>query len=81
MGIFVYLVGWFWFGGFGFGFLGFLFGWLIFLFVLLIFYFLLLLFLFKVPLGAGCCKGEGQIQRGWEVSGVGVHDAKIPKNQ
>lgn len=64
MGIFVYLVGWLWVLGFGFGFLGFLFIWLIFLFVLLIFYFLLLLFLFKFPLGAGCCEGEGQIQKG-----------------
>lgn len=27
----------------------------------------------------GCCKGDGNMWRRWEVSGIGVHDVKVPK--
>lgn len=26
-------------------------------------------------------KGKGQIWRNWEMSGIGVHDRKFPRNQ
>lgn len=28
-----------------------------------------------------CYRGDGQIWRDWEVSGIEVHDVKVPKNQ
>ena len=28
-----------------------------------------------------CCRGDGQIWRDWEMRGIEVHDAKVPKNQ
>ena len=31
--------------------------------------------------GTGHCKGEWWIWMDWEMSGIGVHDAKFPKNQ
>ena len=45
---------------------------------LIIFYFYYFFFIF---LWGGHYKGEGQIWRDREMSGIGVHDVKFPKNQ
>lgn len=63
----------FWFSGFFF-FLLFNVCWLIVLLVFLFYFYFFLSF----PLG-GHYKGEKQTQRDWEISGVGEHDVKFPK--
>lgn len=41
---------------------------------------LLVLIFFKFSF-VGCCRGEGKICGDWEVSGIKLHDLKLPKNQ
>lgn len=55
--------------------------WLIFLFAFFFIFIFIFYYLFFIPLGWGHDKGERQMLRDWEMSGLGLHDVKLTKNQ